>query len=74
MIRREEKELGFLWKTFCGRENSQEEHYFVDVDNQKMYMKLTNISTDELIKWEEIINPETIIWIYENFLSILKTK
>ena len=32
---------------------------------QKMYMKLTDIYTDELIKWEEITNPETIIWVYE---------
>jgi hypothetical protein len=60
-----EKDLEFLWKIFCGNENEMEEHYFVDVDNQKMYMKLTDIYTDELIKWEEITNPETIIWVYE---------
>ena len=44
-----EKDLEFLWKIFCGNENEMEEHYFVDVDNQKMYMKLTDIYTDELI-------------------------
>ena len=65
MKRREEKYLTFLWKMFCGNENEMEEHYFVDVDNQKMYMKLTDIYTDELIKWEEITNSETIIWVYE---------
>ena len=64
MERREEKHLEHLWSIFCGKENSQEEHYFVDKDNLKMYMKLTDIYTDELIKWEEITNPETIIWVY----------
>ena len=65
MERREEKYLQFLWSMFCGNENEMEDHYFVDVDNQKMYMKLTDIYTDELIKWEEITNSETIIWVYE---------
>ena len=64
MERREEKHLEHLWSTFCGKENSQEEHYFVDEDNLKMYMKLTDIYSDELISWEEITNPETIIWVY----------
>ena len=62
-----EKDLKFLWSTFCGKENEMEEHYFVDEDNLKMYMKLTDMYTDELIKWEEIINPETIIWVYLAF-------
>ena len=64
MERREEKHLEHLWSIFCGKENSQEEHYFVDEDNLKMYMKLTDIYTDELISWEEITNPETIISVY----------
>ena len=65
MKRREEKYLKHLWNMFCGKENSQEEHYFVDEDNLKMYRKLTDMHTDELIKWEEITNPETIISVYE---------
>jgi hypothetical protein len=69
MERREEKDLEHLWSMFCGKENSQEEHYFVDEDNLKMYMKLTDIYTDELIKWEEITNPETIIWVYGIFYN-----
>ena len=72
MNNQNEKNLKFLWSTFCGKENSQEEHYFVDEDNLKMYMKLTDIYTDELIKWEEIINPETIIWVYGIHLHELK--
>ena len=64
-----EKDLKFLWSMFCGKENEMEEHYFVDVDNQKMYMKLTDMYTDELIKWEEITSPETIIWVYEILLN-----
>ena len=45
-----EKDLEFLWKIFCGNENEMEEHYFVDVDNQKMYMKLTDIDIHKNIK------------------------
>ena len=54
MKRREEKYLTHLWSMFCGKENEMEEHYFVDEDNQKMYMKLTYMHNGELAE-DEII-------------------
>tara|TARA_R110002020_G_scaffold220785_2_gene428777 strand:- start:38824 stop:39186 length:363 start_codon:yes stop_codon:yes gene_type:complete len=62
-------EMKHLWSMFCGEENEQEEHYYADTDNQRLYYELTDMESGERIEFTEVTDTHTIVFVYEVYLN-----